>query len=126
MTSVTCMYVYSIWLFSYSFKKNSVLATPHFFVHICSCREFIRVIVLYSNPALRKIIPYIIQQDVRTCIRGWSRIKLNTYTCQPTSSSTSAAATASTASAPAFSRSTAWKRQTGTFIESTTAFQPKD
>lgn len=57
-------------------NKTQVLAALYFSVHFYSCRGFIRVIVLYSKPALRKILSYIIQQDVCTCIGGWSRIKL--------------------------------------------------
>lgn len=53
-------------------------------LHILAAVQLIKIPALSSNPAPRKMIPYIIQQDVRTFIRGWSRRKLfwiNAYIC---------------------------------------------
>lgn len=60
------------------------IAQYFFYLSFCSCRKIIRVIVLQSNFALRKI-SYIIGQDVRPWIRGQSEVKpfwINTCTCQ--------------------------------------------
>lgn len=78
-------FLWLVFIYTVNGYSNLALAILNCSVHFCSCRELIRNTVLYSNPALKKITHYIIQQDVRIWIRGWSGIKLfwiNAYTCQ--------------------------------------------